>query len=224
VNVLILGGAGGIGSAVRAEVAATGHRPIVVDRMPVEQDWIEADLRDEERAGSVLEEVTARYGGAEALINCVGTYSARKIEAFSWAEFDESFMVNLRSPLRIVLDWSASRDDGVLVMVSSVAARSGSRDLAYSVSKAAVEGATRSLALSLVPRGFRVFTIAPHVVDTPMSRAMPSVRREQHLARSLISEPCPPEEIAALVTLMLSGRVDHLVGSSINLSAGAAWI
>jgi len=223
VNVLVLGGAGGIGTAVCAEVAAAGHRPIVVDRVPVARDGIEVDLRDDERVASLVGEVVARFGGAEALVNCVGAYAARTLDTFSWAEFEESFVVNVRAPLRIMLDWSARRDDGVLVTVSSAAARSGSRDVAYSVSKAAIEGATRSLALSLVPRGFRVFAIAPHVVDTPMSRAVEAARREQHLARSLIPEPCPPEEVAALVMLMLSGRVDHLVGTSVNLSAGAMW-
>lgn len=222
-NVLVLGGAGGIGSAVCAEIAAAGHRPIVVDRVAVDRDWIEVDLRDDERVGSIVGELVARYGGATALVNCAGAYAARTLDTFSWTEFDESFVVNARAPLRIMLDWSATRQDGVLITVSSAAARLGSRDIAYAVSKAAVEGATRSLALSLVPRGFRVFAIAPHVVDTPMSRAVPAARREQHLGRSLIPEPCPPEEVAALVMLMLSGRVDHLVGTSVNLSAGAVW-
>lgn len=222
-NVLVLGGAGGIGSAVCHEVAAAGHRPIAVDRVRAEHDWIKADLRDDDRVGAIVGEVVARHGGAQALVNCAGAYAAKTLDRFSWADFDESFVVNARAPLRVMLDWCFTRDDGVLINITSAAARDGSRDISYAVSKAAIDMATRSLALSLVPRGFRVFAIAPHVVDTPMSRAVPAARRAEHLRRSLIPEPCAPEEVAALVMLMLSGRVDHLAGTSVNLSAGALW-
>ncbi|HEX8646241.1 MAG TPA: SDR family oxidoreductase [Thermoleophilaceae bacterium] len=223
-NVLVLGGAGGIGQAVCHEVANSGHRPIVVDRARVTQDWIEADLRDHERVAQVAGEVARRYGDVEALVNCAGVYRAQTLDTFTWNDFTESLRVNLHGPLRVMLDWCGSRERGVLVNISSAAARTGSRDLSYSISKSAMEGATRSLALSLVPRGFRVFAIAPHVVDSPMSRAMPEDRRDEQVRRSLIAAPCPPEEVAALVGLMLSGRVDHLVGSSVNLSAGAVWV
>jgi NAD(P)-dependent dehydrogenase (short-subunit alcohol dehydrogenase family) len=222
-NVLVLGGAGGIGSAVCRELADGGHRPIAVDCAPAEHNWIEADLRDDTRVAAIVGELASRFGGADALVNCAGVYEARTLETFSWEDFEESFRVNVHAPLRVILEWCASRNGGALVNVTSAAARSGSRDLSYSVSKAAMEGATRSLALSLVPRGFRVFAIAPHVVDTPMSRAMPEARRLEQIGRALIAQPCPPGEVAALVGIMLSGPVDHLVGTSVNLSAGALW-
>jgi 3-oxoacyl-[acyl-carrier protein] reductase len=124
--------------------------------------------------------------------------------------------------LRATLAWLKGRGNrgGVVVNIGSAAARLPSRDIAYASSKAALEGLTRALAKSLAPENISVFCIAPGVVDTAMSQAMPVRRRDEHLERTWLKRPCMPEEVADLVLYLITGKTAFLTGSVIGMSGG----
>jgi NAD(P)-dependent dehydrogenase (short-subunit alcohol dehydrogenase family) len=226
VRVVIVGGSGGIGTEACAQLVAAGHEPIVVDRVPPRLPgiaYVGADAAIRGQVAAAIRRSRDVHGPPDALVNCAGVYAAETLDEFEWASFDHSVMVNVAAPIEATLAFAAVRPDvgrATVVNVGSAGARTPSRDLAYATTKAAIEGATRSLAYSLARRGIIVLCVAPGLVDTPMSRRMPPDRRAEHVRRSWLGRAGTAEEVAALVVFLATGKADLLTGAVINASAG----
>jgi 3-oxoacyl-[acyl-carrier protein] reductase len=110
---------------------------------------------------------------------------------------------------------------GRIVSISSVAALVGNRGQAnYAAAKAALHGATKSLALELAPRGVTVNVVAPGVIESPATaRAFPPER-----IRTLVpmQRPGTPEEVASLVGFLASDAAGYITGQVIAVGGGLA--
>jgi 3-oxoacyl-[acyl-carrier protein] reductase len=160
-----------------------------------------------------------------AIVNVVGIYEACTLRTFSWDSFDRNLRLNLRAPIELILAWLDSNppSGSKIVNVSSAAALVGSRDLGYAASKAALSNATRSLARSLAPRGIAVFCVSPGIVDTAMSRAMPSDRFDEHVAATLLGRPASCLEVAEVIFFLITGNTEYLSGSDLEVTNGLTW-
>jgi 3-oxoacyl-[acyl-carrier protein] reductase len=225
-RIVVTGGSGGIGRAVCARLRASGHSPVVVDRTPPADPglpYFAADALQSGQVGSAVRETALHYGAVDAVVNSIGIYESRTLEEFTWPSFGESFAVNVRGPVEAILAWAETLPrgrPGRVVNIGSAGARVPSRDLAYATTKAALEGATRSLARSLAPRDVLVFCLAPGLVDTAMSRAMEPHRRAENIASTWLKRACSPTDVAGLVHFLLTGPTHFLTGSVIDVSGG----
>jgi NAD(P)-dependent dehydrogenase (short-subunit alcohol dehydrogenase family) len=227
-RVVVTGGSGGIGSAICARLRRDGAVVAVIDRVAPTaacEAAVIADLDAEGTSRDAFVRAAAALGGADAIVNAIGIYECASLDEFSWRAYERNLQVNVRAPLEVILAWLATDPPrgGRIVNISSAAAGIGSRDLPYSISKAALCGASRSLARSLAPRGIAVFSISPGLIDTPMSQAMPAERRDGHARATLAQRSGRPDEIADLVHFLLYGQSDYMSGLDIPVASGLVW-
>jgi NAD(P)-dependent dehydrogenase (short-subunit alcohol dehydrogenase family) len=246
--VLITGAAGGIGRAVATRFAAEGARLGLVD---LTADGLRETLAAVEKAGgsavTVQADVTrsadvARYaaavadhwGGVDCFFNNAGILGAvSPLVDYPEETFDRVLAVNVKGVwlgLKTVAPLLRARGGGVIVNTASIAGLRGSRNLvAYTASKHAVIGLTRTAALELAPSHIRVNAICPSPIDTAMVKqleeganpANPAAFHERMAGTIPLRRYGSPEEVAGLVTFLFSADVEYLTGGSYTVDGGA---
>lgn len=223
--VWVLGGAGDIGTSLCKELQTRGHHVVVWDIRPpsVDADWVEVDLREREQLASKVTEVSAELNAAHSVVNVAGIYRVRSMDEFEWSEFDEYMSVNLHGPLALALAWEASSralSSRRLINVSSAGALRGSRDLAYAASKAALIGATRSLARSFAERDVTVLCVSPGLIDTQMSQQMSTSRQVETVNSTIARRAGDPTELAAFLSFLATESTSYLTGAMLPFDGG----
>ena len=184
--VIVTGGAAGIGGAISERLAAEGAVPVIFARRPPESgflrglkalsptaDWLAVELADDAACARAVEDVRARWGRIDGLVNNAGANDSIGLEAGP-AAFRASLDRNLLHYYTLAHlfldDLRASR--GAIVNVSSKTALTGQGNTsAYVAAKAAQLGLTREWAAALAPDGVRVNAVVPAEVMTPLYRA-----------------------------------------------------
>lgn len=183
---LVTGAASGIGRAVALALAADGVRVAVLDRdAPGARATadrcpgavlVAADVTDEADVRVAVATAIAGLGGLDAVVCCAGVSGAigSGIEQTSLAEWETVFAVNVTGPflvLKHALPALRASAAPSVVVISSDSALVASPGMApYCASKAALMQFARALSVDLAGDGIRVNTVAPSIVDTPMSR------------------------------------------------------
>ena len=110
---------------------------------------------------------------------------------------------------------------GRIVNVTSVVAVTGNPGQSnYAASKAGIVGFTRAVAVELASRAITVNAVAPGFIDTDMTRALPESVREELLGRVPLGRLGQAEEVAALVSFLLSEEAAYITGQVIHVNGG----
>ena len=125
--------------------------------------------------------------------------------------------VNLGAPLRLVETLHPLMDAGAIVNISSRAYLGNFGQYNYSMSKGGLVGLTRAYALQLAPR-IRVNAIAPGLIETEMTNAIPADVREKMVAAIPMQRMGTPEEVAALVSYLATAS--YITGEVITIGGG----
>ena len=207
---LITGATEGIGRATAFALGRAGYRVGVCARTESKVRQLVKELKGEgiEAAGAVadvglpdqvaraVEEVTRALGPIDVLVNNAGILIARPFEELTLDDWDATMSTNVRSlylVTRAVVGPMRSRKRGSIVNVSSLAGRNGfAGGTAYTASKHAVLGFSRSLMLELRKDNVRVIAICPGSVDT-------SLLNDQPMLKSDPSKILKPEDVAASI-------------------------
>jgi len=105
-----------------------------------------------------------------------------------------------------------------LVFVSSVSAMDGNAgQSAYSASKSALFGLSKTLSLEYAPMGVRVNCVAPGVIDTEMTRNLIPKDYEKLMSRVKMGRPGSPQEVAKLICFLLSDSSSYINGQIIRI-------
>lgn len=229
---IVTGAAGAIGRAIADELAEQG-RPIVL----VDRDAAVEGVRDNLRAGGASVEACVvdladpaapatvlaaaeRAGGCAVLINNAGITRDGRAESMDVEDFRLVVRVNLVAPLRLTQTVTPTmRDGGAIVNVSSRAALGNFGQANYVAAKSALIGATRALALRLAPR-VRVNAVAPGLVDTPMTQAMPAHVLDKLVNRVPAGRAADPREIASVVGFLCSPGAAYVTGQVLLACGG----
>ncbi len=175
------------------------------------------DVRD-----PAVSAVRARFGSPDIVVNCAGVSLRKLFQDTSEEDWREMFSVNCDGAYRVTrafLPDMLAKKRGAVVNVSSVWGSVGaSFEVAYSASKAALEGLTRALAKEVALSGVRVNAVAPGAVDTDMMRVysaeeIASVERDIPLGRL-----ASPDEIAAAVLFLLDNG--YVTGQTLTVDGG----
>ncbi|ACQ78387.1 short-chain dehydrogenase/reductase SDR [Beutenbergia cavernae DSM 12333] len=218
---LVTGGASGLGSACAERLTDDGLRVVTVD-VAAGADHV-LDVSDSD----AVRDLAARLGPVDVLVNSAGIIGANvPLVDVADEDWQRVFAVNVFGTFALCRAFApgmVERGWGRIVNVASMAGKDGNPNLsAYSASKAAVIGLTKSLGKELATTGVLVNAVAPAVIDTPMNAATePEVL--EHL-RSLIPmrRLGRPEEFAALVSFLASDAVSFSTGAVYDLSGGRA--
>lgn len=239
--VVITGGGGGIGRATALRFASEGARLVLVD---VAADALAESVAAVKRAGAdalgvgadvtrladvqrYAEAAVKQFGGVDVFFNNAGILGALSpLTDYPEETFDRVIAVNLKSVwlgMKVVAPLLRARGGGAIVNTASIAGLRGTPNMiAYTASKHAVVGMTKSAALELARHGIRVNAVCPAPIETPMARALEAgVKRERLTATIPMRRYGTPEEVAALVTFLASPDAAYLTGGIYTVDGGA---
>jgi NAD(P)-dependent dehydrogenase (short-subunit alcohol dehydrogenase family) len=224
---IVTGGAGAIGRAIGEGLVAAGEDVLLVDRAPAVEEvadaigarWIVADLSMPDAPTEILR-AGLRLGPLTALINNAGiTRDARALK-MAEGDFRAVVRVNIVAPLRLAETLAGYIEDGgAIVNIASRAGLGNFGQANYVAAKAALMGATRALALRWAP-GLRVNAVAPGLVNTPMTAAMPPDVLEKLVARVPAGRAAEVAEIAQVVAFLTSAQASYVTGQTLLVCGG----
>ncbi|GGS90001.1 short-chain dehydrogenase [Planobispora rosea] len=153
-NILITGGASGLGRATAEAVAKAGGRPLVVDvnAPDLEVDHVLADLSDREQAERAVAELAGRAGGLDGVVTAAGIDACGRLADVAADRWERVVQVNLFgtvSVVRAALPYLTASRGRVVTCASTLGLRAVSDATAYCASKFGVVGFTRALATEL---------------------------------------------------------------------------
>jgi NAD(P)-dependent dehydrogenase (short-subunit alcohol dehydrogenase family) len=218
---LVTGGISGIGRATAERLAEDGIEVITLDRQAGADVCV--DLTD----AAATREAVERVGPIDVLVNSAGIVGPN---CALWESGDEewrrTFDVNvfaLVGLLRLVIPGMRDRGWGRIVNLASMAGKDGNPNLsAYSASKAAVIGLTKSLGKELATSGVIVNAVAPAVIATEMN-ATTSPEVLTYLTELIpMRRLGEAEEVAELIAWLASDRVSFSTGAVYDISGGRA--
>lgn len=238
-RVIVTGAASGIGLAVckrltaeGATVAGLGRRVAPLEDAQRANDiaFIQsADVSDQDSIGPAIGRLLDELGGLDCLVNSAGVAIPGGIHETKLADWELPFAVNTRGTYlvtKMCLDALLEGGGGSLVNIASDAGMTGDVGLdAYTASKHAVVGLTRSLAVTWASRGLRSNVVCPSVTITPMVtdwfKSLTPQEQDRYRRLTPIGRLAQPEEIAGPVAFLLSDEASYVNGAVLPVDGGA---
>ena len=246
---IITGASRGIGRAIAEAYAAEGATLCLMATdtarldevkdslgLPAEQIMtVGVNVTDREACFRAVDAVLARFGRVDVLVNNAGVYRSKSFLEYSAQDFQDMLDVNLFGVLHFMqacLPSMQERKHGRIINMASTAGKWGSRNQsAYNVSKHAVVGITRCVALEASPYAVTVNAICPGFIQTDMVEALktqvaqttgvsPEDMVKAALTRVPLGRVLNPSEIAGLAVYLGSAESSGMTGQSIHVDGG----
>jgi NAD(P)-dependent dehydrogenase (short-subunit alcohol dehydrogenase family) len=235
---IVTGGASGLGLAIAKKFVTQNIRTIIVGRN--EQKLQEAkaslgdlcstvafDLNQLDQIPGQVKNIAERFGKIDILVNNAGINLKKEMTEVTDAEFQQILQTNLTGVFTLSREVSKimiPQRNGAIVNISSMAAHYGiPKVIAYTASKAAIEGMTRSMTVDLSPSGIRVNCVAPGFIVTNMSTIALNndpERKQRVLARTPMGKLGLPEDVANAVYFLVSDEAAYITGAVLPVDGG----
>ena len=236
----VVGGSGGIGSAVARRLAAQGCRLVIaardVERLQIiaaetGSQALSLDARDSAAVEAMMQDVFARHGRLDGMVNCAGSILLKPAHLITDQEFSDTLAVNLttafnllRATTRLMMRQAGG---GSLVFCSSVAARRGLvNHEAIAAAKAGVEGLALAAAASYARFGIRVNCIAPGLTRTGLTRTLTQNETVAKMSAALhpLGRIGEPDEVASAICWLLNREQSWVTGQVIGVDGGLGHV
>jgi NAD(P)-dependent dehydrogenase (short-subunit alcohol dehydrogenase family) len=240
-NVIVAGGATGIGRAAVRGFRARGDNVLLVDHRPEAADllnepapgalrFVQRDLSDVAAPAEIVTAAVQEYGSLDTVLITAALMLSAPLSEWTADMWDRSVALNLRMPFlfaQAAAPHLAKSDNASLIYVSSTGAIRGHAGMsAYQASKAALPGLCRSLTAELGPLGIRINTLMPGWIDTPFNdpfwefQKSPAERRREIEQQIPLRRHGQPDEVSSMVLFLASPAGRYIAGTSIVIDGG----
>jgi NAD(P)-dependent dehydrogenase (short-subunit alcohol dehydrogenase family) len=235
---IITGGGSGIGLAIADRFVKAGIRTIIIGRdahklAAAQQQLgenchpITHDLNNLPSLPGLVRQIISKFGQIDILVNNAGINMKKEFQEVTDEEFDDILHTNVKAVFalsREVVKTMLPRRKGNIINISSMASQYGiPKVIAYTASKAAIEGMTRAMAVELSPEGILVNCIAPGFIATDMSaKALNGDpdRKQKVFARTPMGRLGDPGEIGDAALFLASDQASYLTGVILPVDGG----
>lgn len=238
---IVTGAASGLGAAIAESLVTEGATVIAADvqvdagkelaeRLGERAHFAELDVTDEQAWHSLVAEVTGKHGKIDVLVNNAAVHLIAPVATHGYPEFQKLMKVNVDGPflgMRAVLPKMIEAESGSVINVSSMDGIRGMANMsAYSASKHAVIGLTRSVSAEVGQLGIRVNALCPGAMETPMLADADlqtlGVEDPADLINNIpFKRPAKPAEVANMVTFLASDEASYCSGAEFVVDG--AW-
>jgi 3-oxoacyl-[acyl-carrier protein] reductase len=186
----------------------------------------EADVRDADANRRVVEQVVARFGAVDALVNNAGVRRDALLYNMTPEQWDEVLDTNLGgawSMTKAVLPEMMQQRRGGIVNVASLSGMHGVvGQTNYSAAKGALIAMTRSLSREVARSGIRVNCVAPGLVDTDMIAELDADVKREMIRQIPMRRAIRADEVAAAIAFLLSDDASGITGQVLAIDGGAS--
>lgn len=237
--VFVTGGASGIGFAQVSAFLSQGAKVYVLDNQlrdlelfkiqyPTQFDYYLGDVQEKAVLVESVKACNRLFGRIDILLNTVGVLdNYLPLLETSEATFDRIFTINVKSLFlltKFILPQMLEQGNGTIITMTSIAGLvAGGGGVAYTMSKHALVGFIKQLALDYAAQGIHVNGIAPGAIETPMNAA--DFAGEGLMAKQVAEETplkrwAQPKEVADLTLFLASKQANYMQGTIIPIDGG----
>lgn len=235
---LLIGAAGGIGSALARTLTERGDTVVLAGRTAsdlevlgkeLDQPWQALDARDfaavDEAVGAVVDE----HGRIDGAINCAGSVVLKPAHLTTPDDYDDVVATNLTTAFALVRAAAPKMrsEGGSIALVSTAAVATGlANHEAVAAAKGGVEGLVRSAAATYGARGVRVNAVAPGLVVTQQTQRLVDNERQAEASRSMhvLDRFGQPEDVASALAWLVDPANDWVTGQVLGVDGGLGHV
>jgi 3-oxoacyl-[acyl-carrier protein] reductase len=235
---LVTGASRGIGQAIAVELGQRGAAVVGTAtseagaqaigehfaRLGIRGRGLRFNLTEADSVDAVLATVAEAFGAVTTLVNNAAVNRDNLLVRMKQAEWDAVLETNLTAVFRLskaCLRGMMKARRGRIINIASVVAATGNAGQAnYAAAKAGLVGFSKSLAREVGSRGITVNVVAPGLIDTDMTRALPEAQRASLLAQIPLSRLGQPEDVAQAVAFLASPTAAYITGETLHVNGG----
>jgi NAD(P)-dependent dehydrogenase (short-subunit alcohol dehydrogenase family) len=236
---IVTGGGSGIGLAIAGKFVGAGIRTLIIGRneekLAAAKEKLgelceshACDLSKLSAIPSLVKAIVEKHGRIDVLVNNAGINLKREFTEVTDEEFDRIIQTNVtavfalsREVVKCMLDREIK---GSIINISSMASQYGlPKVIAYTASKAAIEGMTRAMATELSPKGIRINCIAPGFIATDMSaKALNNdpERKAKVMGRTPMGHMGDPADVGDAALFLASDAAKYITGVVLPVDGG----
>ncbi|OBJ05178.1 3-oxoacyl-ACP reductase FabG [Mycobacterium sp. 1465703.0] len=234
---VITGGAQGLGLAIAERFVAEGARVVLGDVNLEETQVVAKQLGGDDVAVAVRCDVTKssevetliqtaieRFGGLDIMVNNAGITRDATMRKMTEEQFDQVIAVHLKGTwngTRLAAAVMRENKRGAIINMSSVSGKVGMiGQTNYSAAKAGIVGMTKAAAKELAYLGIRVNAIAPGLIRSAMTEAMPQRIWDSKVAEVPMGRAGEPSEVASVALFLASDLSSYMTGTVMEITGG----
>lgn len=238
-NILVTGGASGIGLATVERCLQAGARVVLTDLASSagEQEaktlaerhggrclFLPVDVTSTDQVNQLFADAVKAFGSIDGVFNNAGIGGIAPADSYPDEDFLRVLDINLTGVFRVArasLQQMYRQGSGSLVNCASILGMVGQSDTAaYSAAKGGVVNLTRTLAIEAARKGVRVNAIGPGYIDTPLLSLLDDATRQALIQLHPIGRLGRPEEVANAALFLMSDEASFVTGTTLMVDGG----